>query len=102
MPTAILASNDLTALGIVWEAIDSGMKVPVDLSVIGFDNLAIASDITPSLTTISLPRFQIGTLAMKTLLGLINSPNESFLTYLKNNLVVDTNLVIRNSTAQSN
>lgn len=54
-PTAIFASNDDMAVGVLHHALDSGMRVPADLSVAGFDDTAIARYIFPSLTTVHQP-----------------------------------------------
>jgi LacI family transcriptional regulator len=92
-PTAVIAANDLTALGIMWAARNAGYKLPDDLSIIGLDNIDLASRVAPTLTTIALPRYEIGRLAMRDLLSLIREPGQP----LKNQ-VVDTHLIVREST----
>jgi len=92
-PSAVIAANDLTALGIMWAARNAGYQLPEDLSVIGLDDIDLASRVTPTLTTIALPRFEIGRLAMDTLLSLIKKPSQP-----KTNLMVATHLIIREST----
>jgi LacI family transcriptional regulator len=59
-PTAVVCGNDLLAVGVLLEAEQRGLKVPGDLSVVGIDNLEIASHIAPSLTTIHLPTAELG------------------------------------------
>lgn len=93
-PTAVITANDLTALGLLWAARKEGVQVPRDLSIIGLDDIELVSKITPSLTTICLPRREIGQLAMRMLLKAINDHSE-----VKITREVDTHLVIRESTA---
>lgn len=98
-PTAVFAANDLTALGLMWEARDRGLQVPGDLSVVGLDDIALASEITPTLTTISLPCYEIGCLATNILLELIHARDNSTLEEDRpHHYVVQTRLIIRQST----
>lgn len=94
-PTAVIAANDLTALGIMWAARNVGYTLPQDLSIIGLDDIDLASRVTPTLTTIALPRYEIGRLAMNNLLALIREPSQP-----KDNQIVATRLIVRESTAQ--
>ncbi len=98
-PTAVLAANDLTALGIVWEAREHGLRIPEDLSVVGLDDITLAAQITPPLTTIALPCYEIGSVAMNMLLGLISASlgEEEGGGPLRR--AVETHLVVRQSTA---
>jgi LacI family transcriptional regulator len=59
-PTAIYASNDRMAAGVLTVAADLGIKIPDDLSVVGFDNSYLAAVLNPALTTIDRPMVQIG------------------------------------------
>ena len=59
-PTAVMCGNDLLAVGVLLEAEQRGLGVPRDLSVVGIDNLEIASHISPSLTTVHLPTAELG------------------------------------------
>jgi LacI family transcriptional regulator len=97
-PTAIFAANDLTALGIIWAARDHGLRIPEDLSVIGLDNIRLAAEISPPLTTVALPQAEIGSLAMQMLLRLIHEDNLTQTTIL--DARVETHLIIRGSTAR--
>jgi LacI family transcriptional regulator len=97
-PTAVFAANDLTALGLMWEARDYGLQIPNDLSVIGLDDIALASEITPTLTTIALPCYHIGCLATNMLLELIRARDNTASGELSLHQVVQTKLVIRQST----
>lgn len=59
-PTAIVCGNDLLAVGVLFEASQRGLSVPDDLSVVGIDNLEIASHVVPSLSTVHLPTLELG------------------------------------------
>jgi LacI family transcriptional regulator len=95
-PSAVIATNDQIALGIIWAARDAGFKLPEDLSIIGLDDIDLASRVTPTLTTIALPRYEIGKLAMNSLLNLISNPSQ-----LNNNQIVTTSLIVRGSTTRA-
>lgn len=68
--TAIVALNDLMAAGVLAAARDSGLDVPGDLSVVGFDDLPFAVDLSPALTTVALPLHRMGERAMRLLLDI--------------------------------
>ena len=94
-PTAIFASNDLMAIGGICAANQAGVKIPEDLSVIGYDDIALASYSTPPLTTIAQPKYQIGQLTAKTLVDRIIRPEAEV-----NRTMLKPELVIRKSTAR--
>lgn len=60
-PTAICAADDVLAVGVLWGARDLGMRVPDDLSVVGFDDLVLAQITEPTLTTVAVDRRRLGT-----------------------------------------
>ena len=98
-PTAIFAANDLTAIGIISELKAQGLRVPQDVSVIGLDDIFLASQADPPLTTVALPRREIGELMMNMLLQLFKpGRDEDALPVVER---VETSLVIRLSTAKS-
>lgn len=68
-PTAVFACNDLMAVGCISAATEQGLRVPEDLSVVGFDDIRLASFTNPPLTTIAQPKREIGDLAVKLLLA---------------------------------
>ena len=70
--TAIICGNDLIAQGVIEECVKRGASVPDDISVIGFDDLAISSHLNPPLTTIRQDRIELGKSGYYTLLSLIN------------------------------
>ena len=73
LPTAILCSNDLTAIGATRELMAAGVSVPEEVSVVGFDDIDLACFTHPPLTTVSLPRCEIGKLAFKALNKILRS-----------------------------
>ncbi len=98
-PTAVFAANDLTALGVLWEARKIGLRVPEDISLIGLDNISLAEQTTPALTTVALPIYDIGQAAMTMLLEIIrcnedNQPSDCIM-----NQTIPTRLIVRESTA---
>jgi len=96
LPTAVFTANDLTAMGLLTELRAQGLRVPDDLSIIGLDDIWIAAHTEPALTTVALPRYQIGQLATRMLLDRLETgdmPSE-----LERVRQVYTRLVIRRST----
>lgn len=73
-PTAIMAANDLTAIGVLHRAYDGGLRVPEDLSVVGFDDILIAEFTQPALTTLAVPRTEIGQVAFEALWTMMADP----------------------------
>jgi DNA-binding LacI/PurR family transcriptional regulator len=92
-PTAVFCYNDMTALGALRCIHDERLQVPEDISLVGFDDLSIASYTQPRLTTVRQPMWQLGQLAMESLLKLM-SGQESV-----GAISVPTELIIRESTA---
>lgn len=72
-PTGIFLSSDEMAIGFLGEVQRAGIRVPEDVSIVGFDNIEIAQHLSPGLTTIRQPRTQIGVRAAELLLTLIES-----------------------------
>lgn len=66
-PTAVFCANDIQAIGALQECLDSGLKVPEDISIIGFDDLPVAEYTRPRLTTIHVPAKRMGHLAAERL-----------------------------------
>jgi DNA-binding LacI/PurR family transcriptional regulator len=93
-PTAIFAANDLSAIGVINAIVESGRRVPADVSVVGFDDLRLSAYTTPSLTTIHQPALEIAERAMQLLLDLSNGRKVRRLRHL-----LEPALVVRGSTA---
>jgi LacI family repressor for deo operon, udp, cdd, tsx, nupC, and nupG len=93
-PTAIFASNDDMAIGAMNEAKARGMRVPQDISVVGFDDVPFAASYDPPLTTIRQPFFEMGACAMDALSKLLEGETPD-----QRQLLLATELVIRRSTA---
>jgi LacI family transcriptional regulator len=75
-PTAIIACNDLMALGVISAAQKMGLSIPKDLSVGGFDDIPLAEHAIPALTTVRQPIYEIGQRLSRMLVGLIQHPIE--------------------------
>ncbi len=75
-PTAIFCADDNMAIGVIKRLRESGLKIPQDMAVIGFDDIQIASMIRPALTTIRQPIYDIGKTGMQTLLNIINGTQQ--------------------------
>ncbi|MFF1877271.1 LacI family DNA-binding transcriptional regulator [Leifsonia sp. NPDC058230] len=71
-PTAVFAANDMSALGVLQVAGELGLRVPEDLSVIGFDDIPEAASSTPPLTTLAQPLHDIGAQALQMLIELLD------------------------------
>ncbi|WP_372594647.1 LacI family DNA-binding transcriptional regulator [Actinotalea sp.] len=93
-PTAIFAANDLEALGVLDAARTRGVRVPEDLSLVGFDDALQATSASPRLTTVRQPFSEIGSTALQVLLQLAND-----VPLATNRLELSTQLIVRESTA---
>lgn len=93
-PTAIIASNDLMAIGAMHAAYDRKVRIPGDLSVVGFDDIRFAEHTQPPLTTVAIPRSEIGRIAFDALWDMISNPSKPGAEHK-----VQTHLVVRDSTA---
>jgi LacI family transcriptional regulator len=92
-PTAIVASNDLMAFGAMQAARQLGLEIGVDVSITGFDDIDMASTVTPALTTVRQPMLQIGEIAAEMLLKAITDQPIA-----ERHVLLDTELIIRQST----
>jgi len=93
-PTAIFAFNDNLAIGAVQAAQARGLRVPEDLSVVGFDDVEPATIVTPALTTVRQPLAEMGRTAVSLLVRLLEGQLIETL-----HLELSTRLVVRQSTA---
>ena len=93
-PTAVVAHNDLIAIGAMKTFVLAGLRIPGDISVIGFDDIAAASYVQPSLTTIACRKSQMGRAAIEMLLSLLNSSEN----VLPGTTKLPMDLIVREST----
>ena len=94
--TAIFAFNDIAAIGCIRALREAGLRVPEDVSVVGFDDIQTAAYVTPGLTTVRQPLKKMGLLAAQSVLRLIQFPNDPLAA--ANQLMVAPELVVRGST----
>jgi LacI family transcriptional regulator len=94
-PTAVICSNDMTAMGVRRKAYEEGIRIPSDLSVIGFDDIRFAQFVLPALTTVQMSQAELARLAFNALLAELQreSPSPTGTEY-----VLKTHLVLREST----
>ena len=70
-PTAVIASNDWTAIGALHAIASAGLRVPRDISLVGFDDIPLVSYTTPPLTSVQISAADVGSVAFQALFGLI-------------------------------
>lgn len=94
-PTAVICSNDMTALGVMRKSYEDGISIPRDLSVIGFDDIRLAQFVLPALTTVQMSQSELARLAFHALLAEVqrDSPSPEGTEYQ-----LTTHLVLREST----
>ncbi|HTS24243.1 MAG TPA: LacI family DNA-binding transcriptional regulator [Bryobacteraceae bacterium] len=92
--TALVAANDLMAIGALHCAYDRQISVPAQLSIIGFDDITFAQFTQPALTTVAVPRTEVGRLAFEALHALITNPGRGV------EYEVKTSLIVRQTTAR--
>lgn len=96
LPTAVIAYNDLVAIGLMRDLMARRVSIPADVSVVGFDDILAARLVTPPLTTVAAPLRAMGTTAVRNLLAIIRGAqsrsSEAF--------ILPTRLVVRGSTAE--
>ncbi len=93
-PTAIFAANDLSALGVIDSVIQHGLRVPEDISLVGFDDIIEAGHVHPGLTTVRQPLEDMGRTAARLLLKRLSNPDLP-----GERVEMETELVIRESCA---
>ena len=94
--TALFAYNDISAIGSIRAFQDAGLRVPEDVSVVGFDDIKIAVHNNPSLTTVRQPLQKMGEIAARTLLNRIEE-REDWVA----EITIEPEFVVRNSTARA-
>ncbi|WP_217592312.1 catabolite control protein A [Cohnella sp. GbtcB17] len=93
-PTAIFAATDEMAIGAIHGIQDAGLSVPGDISVIGVDNIRLASMVRPLLTTVAQPMYDIGAVSMRLLTKLMKKENVE-----QARVTLHHELIVRNSVA---
>ena len=93
--TAVFAANDLSALGVINALVESGRRVPQDVSVVGFDDLRLSAYTSPPLTTVRQPAFEIAQRATEILIDLTRGKRIRKLRHL-----LEPELVVRRSAAR--
>lgn len=93
-PTAIFASNDTMAMGVMDAVRHRGLRIPDDISVVGFDNIPQSALVYPPLTTVQQPLEQMGQVATQMLLSILNNPDKNV-----SRIELPTELIIRSSTS---
>ncbi|EGQ8958802.1 transcriptional repressor PurR [Vibrio parahaemolyticus] len=97
LPSSIFVSNDMMAMGVINAANELSIKVPDDLSIIGYDDIHIAKFMSPSLTTIHQPKYRLGQAAVETLVRrLDDKSNEAQVVQLEPTLVVRNSVKLLN------
>ena len=91
--TAIVCSNDVLALGVLWGARELKIKVPEELSVTGFDNMELTTALSPALTTVNSPSKKMGAHAAQYLISEIESPDHEI-----KRIELSAELIVRDTT----
>lgn len=94
-PTAVVAANDLLALGVIRSLRAHGLSCPTDLSVVGFNDMPFAEDFSPPLTTVRVPHLEMGSEAARILLEGITARSQSPVT-----VMLPVSLIVRGSSAK--
>jgi DNA-binding LacI/PurR family transcriptional regulator len=96
VPTAVMCSNDMTAIGVLHTLYRAGLRVPDDLSVIGFDNIHFAEVTMPPLTTVEMSRVDIARAAVSALRAQVETAEGR---PARQDYEIRTDLIVRESTA---
>ena len=91
-PTAVFAASDVVAFGVLSALREAGLRVPVDISLVGFDDIALAAYADPPMTTIHTPAFELGEAAGQLVLDLVGGRS------VRSRTVLPTELYLRQST----
>jgi LacI family transcriptional regulator len=92
-PTAIVCGNDRMAIGAIGAIVDMGLRVPADVSIVGSDDVWMSRYCHPPLTTVRIPRDDLGRLAFEVLFEMLNAKKQ-----MGQRRVLETDLIIRRST----
>ena len=92
-PTVIVCGNDILALGVLFECLERGIRVPEEISITGYDGIDLSAHVTPALTTVYIPSAEMGVVAADHLAARLEGKTVADKTCLT------TDLVIRATTA---
>jgi LacI family transcriptional regulator len=92
-PSAIFASNDSMAIGALKGLHDAGIRVPEDIAIAGFDDIPIVRYIKPSLSSVHVPIYELGILAVQQLIHAVNGKNK----HKKQQIIIPTKIITRES-----
>ena len=98
IPSAVLGSNDLTAIGAMGAIHEAGLHIPRDISVVGFDDIELSAYTLPALTTLHVPRRELAATAFR---GLYRGRDEVVKLSRKKEQVIHPRLLIRRSTGEA-
>ena len=96
-PTALITINDMLAIAAIRAATDSGLRIPQDLSIVGYDDIPMAEFMVPRLTTVSKDAVGMGREAAKLLISQLQQPERSS----RQHVIIKPCLVVRESTAEA-
>ena len=91
-PTAVISGNNLMTLGALQAIYECKLRIPADIAVVGFDDMAWANSLNPPLTTIAQPTHELGMVAAQLLLDRINDSQRPC-----RHVILDTQLIVRES-----
>jgi LacI family transcriptional regulator len=93
-PTAVFVCNDMMAIGLLKKAREYGLRIPEDLSIVGFDNIEFSAAVSPALTTIAQPVKELSVVAAERLIGNIKCGVEH---RESARIILDPQLIVRDS-----
>lgn len=93
--TAIFCANDLIAIGAMNALKEKGLRIPEDISIVGFDDIYFSSLVTPALTTVRQPSYEIGYLAIETLIDILEGREN-----MRDKVEIKLELIVRESTSK--
>jgi DNA-binding LacI/PurR family transcriptional regulator len=101
-PTAVICLCDILAIGLIRGLFEAGIKIPEDMSVVGFDDIDVSKYLIPSLTSIALPKYELGVKAMEALLAVIQVGDQDHRERRDNEckqVLIEPQLIIRESSS---
>ncbi len=95
--SAVVCFNDLIAMGVLKSLYENNLKVPKDIEVLGFDNIYSSQFLQPSLSTVDVPKFRLGNIAMEELIKHIKNPSLEY-----KSIEINTRIIYRETTNNNN